>query len=203
MEEGTGLSLYILVGSILFGLFAVMSATFGEGVQSQTSNIVACVQSYVFNEPSDCGESDSEDLGELDDSRVGPGELEWAELPAGSEGHWGRYNYVQQYRQVLEEYKPELVDSQFYNHISNNLSQVNQGAIYGDFDEEGNLIKTYTIGNLGGVGKERHVDVNDIRLVPEYVIEQGDTYTIEGPQGYISYKYSGATGTTTYWVYPN
>lgn len=208
MEEGAGISLYILVGIIIFGLFVGISILFGEGVLSSSKDIIACVESYVGDGQTGCGESDpyelpEDDLGEQDDSRIGPSELEWAELPAGSEGHWGRYNYVQQYKKALEEYKPELVDTQFYKHISNNLSQVNQGAIYGDFDEEGNLIKTYTVGNLGGVGKERHVDVNDIRLVPEHVIEQGDTYTVEGPQGYISYKYRDATGTTTYWVYPN
>ena len=57
MEEGAGISLYILVGIIIFGLFVGISILFGEGFLASSKDIIACVESYVSDGPTDCGSS--------------------------------------------------------------------------------------------------------------------------------------------------
>src|SRR5574344_14600 len=61
MEEGTGISLYVLVGVIIFGMFVGISVLFGEGILSSSGDIIACVESYMSGDPTDCGSSGEDD----------------------------------------------------------------------------------------------------------------------------------------------
>lgn len=47
MEEGTGLGLYILVAAILFGLFALALALFGEQVEDFLGSLFGNAQSHA------------------------------------------------------------------------------------------------------------------------------------------------------------
>lgn len=47
MEEGTGLGLYILVAAILFGLFALALALFGEEVETFLNNLFGNARDHV------------------------------------------------------------------------------------------------------------------------------------------------------------
>ena len=60
MIEGTGKSLYILVAIVIFGLFVNIATLFGTKLHAQTSNIAACVQGYITDEPTDCGSGGEE-----------------------------------------------------------------------------------------------------------------------------------------------
>lgn len=47
MEEGTGLGLYILVAAILFGLFALALALFGEEVETFLNSLFGNAKSHA------------------------------------------------------------------------------------------------------------------------------------------------------------
>lgn len=149
MEEGTGISLYILVGSIMFGLFAVMVATFGTDLQSQTSNIVACVQSYVLNEPGDC-------MGDESDS---------GELP--EEGGSRNYTDIEEFLNIagLDPYTAYIIAEEdlFAKQSGGEMGlQVIVGTGEGD--------QTYTSGDMDSADSKTYVvtDVNKLPTGPEY-----------------------------------
>lgn len=149
MEEGTGISLYILVGSILFGLFALMVTTFGTGIQTQTSNIVECVQSYVLNEPGDC-------MGDESDS---------GELP--SEGGSPNYTDIEEFMNIegLDPYTAYLIAISDFN-VGIAGEPMGLQVIVGTGEE----VQTYTNGDMDSVAIKTYIvtDVNKLPTGPEY-----------------------------------
>lgn len=167
MEEGTGLSLYILVGSILFGLFAVMATAFGTDIQAQTGNFVACVQSYVLDDPTDCGGSDSNET-------TTPTTIVH-NIEANYEGFEGVYEAF------LDNVRLQVLGVTDDRHGFNEAiyaagieagSTDNMYVEYAVFDENGNIRERFIYGDIKTAN---HVVINDERLLPK-----GNEYSVIG-----------------------
>lgn len=177
MEEGTGLSLYKLVGIILFGLFVVMVTTFGTGLQEYPSDLVSCVQSYVLDDSPECGGSGSngsEGTVNPTDTRVGPSGNEWLNLEQTE-----RNDLFNEFLTKVTNDVEGVEETGWYNRLVTHetSSREYSGAIYGVYNEDGQLVKTYSYGlnsssNYSSVGF-KYIDVNDVRLVPAVVINEG------------------------------
>lgn len=187
MEEGTGISLYILVGIIIFSLFVSISVLFGEGILANSGDIIACVESYMSDGPTECGKKEDEDE-ELPE--VGSGLREfYYEAGAGNQMSY----YVNQLSDALTSDIDGFEDTLYHKYL-NSVYSNKRGSqyIYGVYDSGGNLIDQYEGGDRDFNKGELTIFYNDIRLIPQDVIDNagrtGMISNMSASNGYMSFK---------------
>lgn len=162
MEGGTNTSLGIMVGIIIFSIFLVIVSG-DAGLVTGIGEQIYCITDFVRNGPGGCGGEEPIEI--VEDNRWPSGE-EWSKMPG-----YARNTIQKEFLKYLEEEIPgfdEKVDLPY--RMNNNIYTPPATFVYGHFDDDGNLLKTYVLGDTVGYYEGDpgiSILLSDPRLLPE------------------------------------
>lgn len=185
MESGTSNGLYIILATVIMSIFLIISTGMGVSVSGMINDMVGVVE-----------DGNDFSLNKIHisstDIRIGPTGNEWLNLEQTE-----RDEYFNTFLGKVTNEVEGVESSDWYNRLvtHSTSSKEYSGAIYGVYNDDGKLIKTYSYGlnsdsNYSSEGF-KYIDVNDLRLVPDVVINEG---TVNHYNAYSRYMHIDESG---------